>query len=408
MYQKIKNIFHLLNAITAACWYQFPGKKLTVIGVTGTSGKTTTAHMLYEVLKASRVKVSLISTISAIINEKSIDTGFHVTTPSPWTLQKLIRDAQKGGSQYLILEVTSHALDQYRVWGTSIDIAIITNITHEHLDYHKTFENYRNTKARILKGTKCSILNYEDPAFSFLKKNSSGMVITYGLSSEADVSPKNVSMSLGLPGIFNYLNALSALAVGRYLGLSNETSAKALEKFSLLEGRMEEIANHKNIRIIIDFAHKPDALEQVLKTARTMTKKNVIVMFGCAGLRDRLKRPMMGEIASRLANYAVFTAEDPRSEDVRDIINQIAKGALTTGLMSECKKSKRYSLILGNQKLFWKIPDRQEAINFILRTLAKPGDVVLLCGKGHERSMCYGKKEYPWNEHKAVQKALHG
>lgn len=406
--QLVKNIFHFLWAIVASTYYFFPGRKMTVIGITGTDGKTTTANLLFHILKSAGLQVSLISSISAEINGKSLDTGFHVTTPGPWTLQKLMNQALKGGSKYLVLEVTSHALDQHRTFGSSIDIGIITNISHEHLDYHKSLDNYRRVKAKLLSCVKYSILNLDDASFKYLKSIASGKVITYSINSLADYTPVNTKIKTKLLGIYNLYNCLAAFTASKIVGVDDKTIINAINNFPGIEGRMEEIKSEKNFKIYIDFAHKINALKNALITVRNLTTKKLIVVFGCAGLRDHLKRPIMGNIAAELADYAILTAEDPRTEDVRDIIKQIANGCEVMKMVEADKNKLKNGQLLNGNKYFWRIPDRQEAINFAVRKLAKRGDVILLCGKGHEKSMCYGKTEYPWDEKLAVNKALYG
>ncbi|MBI5452815.1 UDP-N-acetylmuramoyl-L-alanyl-D-glutamate--2,6-diaminopimelate ligase, partial [Candidatus Gottesmanbacteria bacterium] len=335
-----KNFLHLFIAGLACIYYRFPARQILVIGVTGTSGKTTTAHLIYEILKNAGKKVSLVSTIEAVINNTSYDTGFHVTTPSPWALQKFIRKAVDGKSKYFVLEVTSHALSQARVFGTSIDIGVVTNISHEHLDYHKTRENYRMAKAKILRGVKYSVINRDDSSFPFLVKKADGKVVTFATDSEADYTQEKLNLKPSIPGKFNLQNCLAAAAVASILKIDKDTIAKSITKFKGIAGRMEKIDAKRPFDIYIDFAHKPDALKQALLTARDETENKLIVIFGCAGLRDRLKRPMMGEIAAKLADFTILTAEDPRTEDVRDIIGQIADGSLTAGAEEENKKDK--------------------------------------------------------------------
>ncbi len=409
MIRKLKNIFHLFIAVTSSIHFRFPGRKMIVIGVTGTSGKTTTASMIYHVLKSAGKKVSVITTVSAIINGVNFDTGFHVTSPSPFSLQKYLNLAYKGGSEYFVLEVTSHALDQYRVFGTNIKIAVITNISHEHIDYHKTLEKYRDAKAKILKVVQYAVLNADDASFDYLSNKTSGKVISFGIDKKADINLKNYPVKSRFVGKFQLYNFLAATGVANLLKIDKKNIISAIKSYPGIKGRWEELTLHKPFRVIIDFAHKPNALEEVLKAVRTITRRKLIVVFGCAGLRDHLKRPMMGKIAAKLADYVILTAEDPRTEDVRDIISEIAQG-FSSNLISEAdKKNKIKNLSVKTKgKYFWKIPDRQEAINFSIRRLAQKGDVILLCGKGHEKSMCYGKIEYPWDEIKAVEKAING
>lgn len=406
MIRRLKNFFHLLNARISAFYYGNPGSKMKVIGITGTSGKTTTSHMIYHMLNYAGKRVSMVSTVEAIINGRSYDTGFHVTTPSPWQLQKFMHDAHKGGSEYFILEVTSHALDQNRTLGSSVDIAVITNIVHEHLDYHKTLEAYKSAKAKLLDESETAILNKDDLNFAFLKKRAKKRVCSYAIDNKADFTLNDFNLTPSIPGKFNLYNALAAATVGNILGIDKKTIEESVKTFTGIPGRMEKMKTDKPFSIYIDFAHKPDALEQALITVKAMTKGKLTVVFGCAGLRDRLKRPIMGEIAGKIADYIILTAEDPRTEDVRDIINQIAAGCLKAHI-AEWNRKNKFNDINSNTKYFWRIPDRQEAINFAIRNLLQKGDTIICCGKGHEQSMCYGKTEYPWDEKKAIMKAVY-
>lgn len=408
MLRKLKNIYHFLIALIAAIRYGFPGRGMTVIGVTGTDGKTSTTHLIYHILKTSGKPVSMVSTIQAIINGKEYDTGFHVTTPSPFQLERLMREALLGGSKFFVLEVTSHGLDQNRVFGTSVDIGLVTNLSHEHIDYHKSIERYREAKAKLLRNVKYSILNRDNEHYDFFKSKSSGRVITFGLHKTATVNPGNCLLHPQMPGTYNLMNCLAAASVAKILSIPDKDISEAVASFAGIPGRLERVKSQKPYKIIIDFAHKPNALKEVLVTVRGITKNKIIVVFGAAGLRDILKRPMMGKIAAQLADYTILTAEDPRTEDVRTIISEIAEGckeAKATEILKNRSAKQAFS-VKGNA--FIRIPDRQEAINFAIRRLARSGDTVLICGKGHEKSMCYGTVEYPWDEKKAIEKALYG
>jgi len=334
------------------------------------------------------------------IYRNAIVKGYELTQETSF---KLIKKALKEGSRYLVLETTSHALDQFRTLGTSIDAAVITNISHEHLDYHGNMENYRNAKARIMQGAKTVVLNKDDENYSYLKKKARGGIVTFSLDKTADFTPDKVKLPDGLAQ-FQKANMLAAVAAARESGVDLEAAENGLKSFNGIPGRMEEAKNRRGLKIMIDFAHKINALSQALIFARSQTKKKLIVVFGSAGLRDRLKRPIMGEVAGKIADYAVLTAEDPRTEDVRKIITQIAQGCLRSGMKELEKKNGQPPSEKG--KYFFRIPDRQEAINFAIRKLAGAGDTVIICGKGHEQSMCYGKTEYPWDERQAVNKAL--
>lgn len=353
------NLFwHLPQAVLANLIYGFPGRKLTVIGVTGTSGKTSVCHLLHHILQTSGLKVALISTISA--------PGLHVTNPDPFVLQKMLRQLVNKGVEYLVLEVTSHGLDQNRNWGIPFTYGVLTNITHEHLDYHKSFANYQKAKLKLIRLAKIAVLNRSDPSFVLAKKISRGRVLEFN-------------------GEFEEANQAVAAAVAQDLGISQKKIKTALTSFPGIPGRMEFVKT-KPFNIVIDFAHKPDALVKALESLRPKTRGRLISVFGCAGLRDRLKRPMMGEISGRLADITILTSEDPRTESPQEIIKQIKSG------------------FKSNHQVYSQ-PDRQKAINLAV-SLARPGDTVALFGKAHEKSMCFGKIEYPWSEYQAVRKAL--
>ncbi len=410
MWQKIKNQYHLARSLLANIYYGFPGRRLTVIGVTGTSGKTTTSLMIYSMLKAAGYKVSVLTTIKAIIAGKEYDTGFHVTTPDPHILPKYLKEALDHGDTHVVLEVSSHALDQNRAAFIPFSYGVLTSFAHEHLDYHKTLENYAIAKFKLLHSAKTAILPID-----VLDKNLKKVVKYdhlrnmkfFGLE-KGDITKKDWRLSLQMPGDYNLLNALAAVSVGSLMGIDKKTIVSSLEAFSGIPGRFEEIPNKKGVRIIIDFAHKPDALESVLQVARTMVKgtEKIIVVYGCASERDTLKRPIMGKISGMLADVSVLTDEDPRRENPMKIINEIAHGCEEAGA-EECQISNLKFQISNERKhIYFKIPDRAQAIDFAINTISKKGDVLLFCGKGHEQSMNYNGVERPWSEHDAVQKAL--
>ncbi|MDO8498819.1 MAG: UDP-N-acetylmuramoyl-L-alanyl-D-glutamate--2,6-diaminopimelate ligase [bacterium] len=385
---------HLPEAVLANIKYNFPGRKLRVIGVTGTDGKTTTVNMIYKMLQNAGKKVSMISTINAVIGGKNYDTGFHVTNPGPSDTQKYLKMAQNHGDEFVVLEVTSHGLVQFRVWGVPFEIGVITNITHEHLDYHLTFENYLQAKAKLIMGVKYAVLNADDPSFEMLAKITLGEIESFGLNGKAKVNCKNFPLKLKIPGEFNLLNALAAASVGKILGLEEKVIRKSLESFTGLVGRMEEIPNKRGIKVVVDFAHTPHALEQALRALRTHTKGKLIAVFGCAGERDREKRPMMGRISAKFAGITVLTDEDPRFEDRDKIIEEIMEGAVKAGAR------------LG-KNLFTEV-DREKAIELAI-SLAAKGDTVGIFGKGHEKSMNYRGVEKPWSDQRAALKILnHG
>ena len=389
---------HLPLAVLSAVIYRFPARKLKVIGITGTDGKTTTVNLTYEILRQADLPVGMISTVSAKLGTEEFTTGFHVTSPNPRLLQKILRKMVDEGLKYLVLEVTSHGLDQFRLWGIPFKIAVVTNVTPEHLDYHKTYENYLAAKAKLFDIAEVAVLNRDDRSFEYLearvRKNKGAKIVTYGLRNKADFTSEKFKFETSLPGEYNRYNCLAAIAATSQLKVPPEIIKKAITSFKGVVGRMEEINEGQDFRVIVDFAHTPNALEEVLKFLKSVKpiKSKLIVVFGCAGLRDRQKRPKMGEIASRLADLVVLTAEDPRTEDTNDIIGQISEGCEIAGGI----ESKNY----------FKIPDRREAINFAIKKIAKKDDIVVICGKGHEKSMCFGHTEYHWSDHEAVKKVL--
>jgi len=406
-------------ALLSAAWYGYPARKLRVIGVTGTDGKTTTVRLIGEILRAAGHRVGVISTVGASIGDEELDTGFHTTTPDAPSVQRYLARMVAQGSEYAIIEATSHGLAQHRVTGCEFDMAVITNITHEHLDYHGTYEDYRKAKSRLFAGLtasyhkpstpKVSVLNADDPSYDLLESLGAERYYSYGVERPSDVQALNARLSSSgtsftavtpngafevvtpLVGLFNVYNVLAAITTGISQGVGFEAMQRGIFSMKGVPGRMERIELGQDFTVIVDFAHTPNALERALETVRTMTQGKVSVVFGCAGLRDRAKRPMMGEIAGRLADYVFLTAEDPRTEDVDGILKQIARG---------CEKAQRQENVD-----FWKVLDRGEAIAAAIN-LAQGGDLVLVTGKGHERSMCFGTTEYAWSDHEAVEEAL--
>jgi UDP-N-acetylmuramoyl-L-alanyl-D-glutamate--2,6-diaminopimelate ligase len=413
-------------ALLSAAFFGYPSRKLAVVGVTGTDGKTTTSTLIHSILRAAGRNAGLISTIRAEIGGRSYDTGFHVTTPEAFDVQRYLNDMVEAGTDVAVLETTSHALDQGRVLCVDYDVAVVTNVTHEHMDWHGTWENYMAAKAKLFEmlntsyrkpGTnKVAVLNADDKSYAWLKKIPADMQYVYGLErgQQPDITAGDIEYRAGgtrfvaqtpvadidvrlrLPGKHNIYNAMAAIGAGLALGMSPEAIKKGLEEVVQIKGRMEwiEEARPLGFDVVVDFAHTPNALEKTLELARTLVgprKGRVIVVFGSAGLRDKAKRGMMGHAAGRLADLAVVTAEDPRTERVEDISAEIAEG-----LEEEGRKE-------GVD--FWQVHDRAEAIAFAVG-LARPGDIVVTCGKAHESSMCYGTEETPWDEFAAVREAV--
>ncbi len=398
--QPIKNIFHFLKALLANLWYGFPSNQLTVIGITGTDGKTTTSSLIYHILKTSKRKVSLVSTVSAYIGAKAYDTGFHVTTPSPFMIQGFLKQAVDNGDEYFVLETTSHSLDQYRVFGTKYDIGIITNITHEHLQYHKTYEKYVQAKAKLLQWSKLGIINRDDRSYELLRKYDKKESKTFGLKNPADYTV-DVSKKTGLNlAEFNKYNYLGAYAVCRELGLPDSDIFNAMKTYKLPPGRMEVIYKGK-FTVINDFAHTPNAIHEALLALRTEYKSSKIIhVFGAAAFRDDTKRPLMGDESASHADTAIITEEDYRTEDPEQIARQIGVGFTKNNFEAVEKDS--YKAI---PKTYTSIVNRKEAIEKAI-SIAKLGDVIVITGKGHEQSLCRGKKEYPWDDNRAILQTL--
>lgn len=420
-YIRLENARHSLTWLAAAL-HGFPARKLTVIGVTGTDGKTTTSNLIYKILIAAGLKAGMISTVNAVIGDEVLDTGFHVTTPDAHDVQRYLAKMVAAGLTHVVLETTSHGWAQHRIDACEFDVAVVTNITHEHMDEHGSYENYRAAKARLFSSLewthakpqgnpRLGVINFDDKkSFDFLKDFIKTNKINYGLLAGADVRGVHVAFSpsgiqftavskdfrvatrCGLVGAYNISNCLAALTAAIYgLGIDPQIAARGITMLEGIPGRMERIDMGQNFTAIVDFAHTPNALKVALEAGRTMTDKRVIAVFGSAGLRDKEKRRMMAETSAELADLTVLTAEDPRIESLDGILEEMAAGMRSKG---------------GREgENFWRVPDRGEAIKFALR-LAQPGDIVLSCGKGHEQSMCFGKTEFLWDDRTAMRAAL--
>lgn len=411
-YVKIPNSRRALSHLASA-WYGYPSRNLKIIGVTGTDGKTTTAGLIYWILNRAAGRAGLVSSISAKIGKRELDTGFHVTSPEPLALQKFLTKMVQKNCKFAVLEVTSHGLDQERVAGIDFEVAVLTNITHEHLDYHKTWREYRDAKVKLFKASKVSVLNYDDDSFSYISKiiGKEKKVISYGVKEKADYVAKDIedtvqgtkftsfsngksyTISTNLHGDYNVYNTLAAISVASQLKIPWKKIQSAVSSFKTPIGRLDEIKNRKGFKIYVDFAHTPNALDAVLNLLKTKKQGRLIAVFGSAGERDVGKRAQMGEISAKSADVSIFTAEDPRSEDVNKIIDKMAEGVKKGG---------------AGERIFYKIPERGEAIAFAVQKLAKKDDIIVICGKGHEKSMAYNGVEYPWSDHEAVKAALKG
>ena len=405
----------------AASYYDHPARKMTVIGVTGTDGKTTTSNLLYQIMRAAGIKTGLITTVNAQIGDETVDTGFHVTTPEATEIQEYLARMVNAGLTHVILETTSHGLAQNRVTACEYDIAVVTNITHEHLDFHGNYDGYFSAKARLFRmleetvekpqgNPRLAVINADDRSYEPLVKIIKTRKISYSTRGKGDLNAVEIRHSPSglhfiaekagvhqpidckIPGEFNVSNCLAAFAAAvAGLGIDPQIAAKGIKSLAGVPGRMEVIDLGQKFTAIVDFAHTPNALKVAIETAREMTKGKVIAVFGSAGLRDREKRRMMADVSVRMADISILTAEDPRTESLDDILAEMAEAATAAGGVEGVN--------------FFRVADRGDAIRKGL-ALAKPGDLVMACGKGHEQSMCFGTVEYAWDDRIAMRAAL--
>lgn len=419
-YIQAGNSRQMLGYISAA-FYGFPARNMTIIGVTGTDGKTTTSNLIFEILMKAGLRAGIVSTVNAVIGDEVLDTGLHVTTPEAPDIQRYLSRMATAGITHVVLESTSHGLAQHRVTGCEFDIAVVTNITHEHLDFHGSYEGYRHAKGllfRMLEDTsvknqgnpRLAVLNKDDSSYDYLHGISGQNQVCYSLCDEADYWAENITytpgglefqvstsrwkqpVSCNLAGAYNISNCLAACAAAvEGLGISPQVAAEGIFNLKTIPGRMERINLGQDFIAIVDFAHTPNALLRALETTRQMTSGRVIAVFGSAGLRDREKRRLMAEVSQQNADISILTAEDPRTESLAAILEEMASAATVAG---------------GKEgKTFFRVPDRRKAIRSAVE-MAKPGDLVICCGKGHEQSMCFGTEEYPWDDRTALRAAL--
>jgi len=366
----------------AARWFDHPEKEMTMVGITGTNGKTTTTYMLKSIAERAGKKVGLIGTIRNMIGDQVLDT--ERTTPESVDLYRLLRQMADAGTDIVVMEVSSHSLDQHRVEGITFDVGEFTNLTQDHLDYHKTFENYLAAKKRLFAQSKVAVINVDDPNAQALMEGLTLPITTFGIREKADVAASEIDittrgiqfdlntkngvtrMIVPIPGLFSVFNAMGAIGVALNLGYSMEDIKSGLEDMQCVSGRLEPLpTGDKGFSVFVDYAHTPDALENILKTVRGFCKAGIITVFGCGGDRDRAKRPIMGEIAGRYSDRLVITSDNPRTEDPMKILEAIEEGAKKSG----CP----YTVI----------EPRREAIAYALQE-AKTDDVIVIAGKGHE------------------------
>lgn len=421
---KVKDSRKALSLISSL-WFDNPSGKLKIIGVTGTKGKTTVVHLIFHILKTLGYKVGMISTVKAVVADKIYDTGLHVTNPEPLLLQRLLSDMVKAGLEYAVVEVTSHGLDQERVYGINFDIGVLTNIAKEHLDYHTSFERYRDAKTKLFLNSRAWILNADDQSFGHISAVGSKKkeIISYSQDNKSDFTGEVLDISgntmkysvsyrgrmatgkIHLPGKYNLYNILASISAVSFLGIGISQAVRSLNGFVPPEGRLEKIDNNFGYNLYIDFAHTPDSLENLLMLLKNSNKGRLISVFGCAGERDKNKRYKMGYISGKTADITVITAEDPRSENVLDICNEIERGASKAGAINYFKIKDRNISKIGDHH-YLVIPDRSEAIYYAIKELAIKGDTLVFCGKGHEKSMCYGSIEHPWSDFDKIKRTL--
>jgi len=393
--------------------YGFPGRKLRIIGVTGTNGKTTTSFLIHRLLHESGIKVALLTTVANGIGDNIIPQAEHITTAQAGILQSKLRDYARAGVEWVVVETSSHSLAQHRVWGVPYEIAVMTNITHEHLDYHGTFKNYVEAKRRLFKianknGLRYGVVNKQDPSADLFVSTVANAT-TYGIgtgelsaskvklaadhsSYTASIDDDHYNIRVNIPGEFNISNSLAAVAVGRKLGLSQKEIEHGIAALQGVEGRMNVINEGQKFQVIVDFASTPDAFERFFESVRPLTKGKLIAVFGSAGRRDESKRAVQGNIAGKSADIVIATEEDDRDVDGNEILEQIAEGAKKAGK----KLGKDLFLVLN----------REEAIGFAMTQVTSPDDVVVLLGKGHELTIERADGTYPWNEAEVARAAL--
>jgi len=390
--------YHLFLAGLGMIIYGNSSRKLKVIGVTGTKGKSTTIYMAGRILEQAGYKVGWISSLSIKIGQKEQINPFHITMPGRMFIQKILRQMVRAGCQYVLIEVTSEGIKQFRHRFIHFDTAVFTNLTAEHIEAHHGFENYKKAKAKLfkaLKGQGKIIVNLDDDNakyyFDFAAQEKYGYSLEKSnfkiLENGIKFSVENTNFNLKLLGQFNLYNALAAIAIAKSQGIELDIAKKALEKIDKIEGRMEEIKQGQNFRIFVDLAHTPDSFEQVFKLVKNLPHQKIIAVFGAAGGgRDKWKRPKLGQLASKYCDYLILTNEDPYDENPQQIANDIVRG-------------------LGDFKKYEIILDRRQAIEKAL-SIVQAQDIVLFLGKGTEATLVIGSQKNPWDDREVVKEEL--
>jgi len=395
-----------------AKWYGNPEKKLKIVGVTGTDGKTTTVNLIYEMLGVAGKKTAMVSTIEARVGDETLDTGLHTSSPDPDILWPMLSKMVEAGCEYAVLETTSHGLEQERFGDIEFEVGVLTNLAHDHLEFHKTIEGYADAKAKLFKRSKVAVLNKNANMYGVFEQAAKKVVnydlaqdirgITY-IKEENAVFQKSefrygdewAGMKTCLLGDYNLENILAAANAVRLLGIGSQVVVEAIEKVRNLKGRFEMVVNERGLNVVVDFAHTEQGMRQVLRMVTDKLIKGeerLIVVFGCNGERDRSKRAPMGKAACGLADMVVVTTEDPRKESVDQIFTDIERGCLEAGGV--------------RGETYWREDDRRQAISMAINKLATVGDWILCLGKGHEQSMNIGGVETPWDEVSAVKEIL--
>jgi UDP-N-acetylmuramoyl-L-alanyl-D-glutamate--2,6-diaminopimelate ligase len=392
-------------------FYDYPDRKLKLIGVTGTNGKTTTTYLLKSILEAAGYKVGLIGTIVNLIGNEAIATySAHNTTPGVLDLQILFAKMVQAGVEYVVMEVSSHSIAQSRIAGLSFRSGIFTNITQDHLDYHGTFEEYLRVKTKFfvdLPVVSWAIINGDDPRAGYIIERTPAKVLTYGIEKEAEIRAEGVQLApsgasftantprgkiklnLKLTGFFNIYNSLSALSSALALGIDMDAIKRGLEAITGVPGRFQLVPGAVKFGVIVDFAHTPDGLENILKTGRGLSPRRLLLVFGCGGDRDRTKRPIMGAIAAKMVDFTIITSDNPRSEEPAQIIREIEEGFLNV--------SPKAQYLLE--------ADRAKAIRKVI-AMAEPGDLVLIAGKGHETEQIFADHTIHFDDREIAAEAL--
>ncbi len=408
LFRAVEPYGHLAESVLFNCLYGFPARNLKVIGVTGTDGKTTTTTLIWNMLKDASYNVGYMTTIGYGSPKKQRANQVHMTTMQIGPMLKRMKELKAEGIEWLVLETTSHALAQNRVWGIPYTLGVMTNVGHEHLDYHGTFERYRDAKRRLFqkvganrKGLMVGVVNADDPSAALFAGEvpkplrygvEHGDIRAEGIKTLQSGSQyvvkhhgKSLNVTVNLPGGFNVYNSLAAVCVGLAVGLKDEQIEQGIASLKAVEGRMTTVDAGQDFSVIVDFAHTPDSFEKLLSDMRQRVKapNKLVVMFGSAGRRDETKRAIQGRIAGKYADLVVVTEEDDRDVDGRAIMEQIAGGAEESG------KRRDTDLFL--------VHNRTEAIAFALNQ-AKKGDTVMLLGKGHEKTIERADGEHPWDE----------